>query len=184
MLAGFVKTRDGYKAERAAILDEAHKAADKDRDVRLAEAARQVEDLLGKAKAQAEKDARTAEKAWTDRAGHLAVQIAQRLMGGLDGAALRAAFLNRLLRQLNALPPKERDAIAPDGTALDAVSAEKLDPAEQAACSTGCPRRPAHNATAHIQGGTHPHCRAWNCAHHTPWSATPCRQTWNVSCWN
>jgi F-type H+-transporting ATPase subunit b len=136
MLAGFVQTREGFGAERAAILQAAHVAADKDRDERVAEAAQQASALLAKAKTQAERDARAAEKAWTDRAGHLAVQIAERLLGGLDGAALRTAFLGRLRRQLQALQPKDRAAIAGDGAALDAVSAEALDPAEQLACSS------------------------------------------------
>jgi F-type H+-transporting ATPase subunit b len=131
-LAEIAKTREGFAQEQKAILDDAHKAGEQAYAARLAEAEKDVAAVADSAKAQAEKDVANAEKTWTDKAGKLAMHIAARLLGDLDGAALHRAFLDRLVRQLH----DTKQDIAPDGSALKVVSADALDPQVQAEIST------------------------------------------------
>ena len=131
-LADIEKTRQGFAKERQKILDDAHKASEQEHAARLADAEKDVAALNEAAKAQADKDAATTEKLWTDKAGTLAVQIAGRLLDGLDGAALHGVFLDRLMRQLH----DTKQVIAADRSALEVVSAAALDPSEQAKTST------------------------------------------------
>ncbi len=74
---------------------------------------------------------RLAEKAWAERASRLSVDIAERLAARLDGPAVRAAFLSWLLKEIRALPEPVRQAVTADGSALEAVSAIALAPADQ-----------------------------------------------------
>ncbi len=129
-------TRAGFATERAAILDAARAAAEQEHATRMEQARIEASALNAAAKVQLAKDATAVEKAWTNRASSLAVDIATRLLSRLDGPALRGAFLDRLLQQIRALPPAEREAIAPAGTVVVAVSAEPLNPAEQARSGT------------------------------------------------
>jgi F-type H+-transporting ATPase subunit b len=131
-LADIAKTRDGFAKERQTILDDAHKTGEDAHAARLAEAEKEVAALAESAKAQAAKDAAAAEKMWMSKAGKLAVIIATKLLSGLDETALHAAFLDRLLRQVH----DAKQPIAPDGTALEVVSAAALDPHEQTKIST------------------------------------------------
>lgn len=135
-LDGIAETRAGFAKERAAILDAARTAAGQERAAGLEQARTDAAALAAAGTAQLAKDATVAEHAWTDRASRLAVEIASRLLSRLDHPALHEAFLNQLLQQTRALPLAERQAIAPDDAAMVAVSAEPLDPAEQARCRT------------------------------------------------
>ncbi len=133
---GIAATRAGFAKEREAILDAARADAEREHATRMEQAKTEASALNAAAKVQVAKDAAAVEKAWTDRASRLAVEIATRLLSHLDGPALRGAFLDRLLQQIRALLPAEREAIAPAGTAMVAVSAEPLDAAEQASSGT------------------------------------------------
>ncbi len=135
-LAEIAGTRAGFAREREAILGAARQAAEHEHSARLGQAEAETAALQAAAATQLDKDRHAAEQAWVDRAGRLAVEIAARLLGRLHGPALRTAFLDGLLQELRALPPSERLAVAPAGAALDAVSAEPLDTAEQAHFST------------------------------------------------
>ena len=73
----------------------------------------------------------SAERAWAERAAHLAVEIAERLAARLDGEAVRAAFLDWLVEAIRALPEEKRQVAATDGGAIEAISATPIDPAEQ-----------------------------------------------------
>jgi F-type H+-transporting ATPase subunit b len=130
-LAEIERTRAGFAQERDAILAAAHEAAETERTVRLDEAAKAAAALQTAAQAQIEKDKVAAEKAWSDRAGRLAVEIAERLAARLDGPAVRGAFLDWLLQEIRRLPDPARQAIAANGVGLEAVSAAPLDPADQ-----------------------------------------------------
>jgi len=135
-LDGIAETRAGFENERAAILDAARAAAEQESRARLEQARADAAAMVVAGTAQLAKDAAAAERAWTDRASRLAVEIATSLLSRLDGPALHGAYLDRLLQQIRALPPAERRAIAPDDAAMVAVSAEPLDPDEQARCGT------------------------------------------------
>jgi F-type H+-transporting ATPase subunit b len=98
---------------------------------RLDEAAKAAASLEANAKAVIEKEKALAEKAWTERASRLSVDIAQRLAARLDGPAVRDAFLSWLLKEIRALPEPVRQAVTADGSTLEAVSAIALPPADQ-----------------------------------------------------
>jgi len=49
----------------------------------------------------------------------------------LDGPAVRATFLDWLLKEIEALPAPARKAVGVKGVVLEAVSAAALDPADQ-----------------------------------------------------
>ena len=130
-LADIARTRAGFGKERDDILAAAHSEADKARAETLDDAAKQAASLAAAAKASIEKDRADAETAWMDHASQLAVDIAGRLAGRLNGPAVSTAFLDWLLSGIRALPDPARRAAATDGAALEAVSASQLAPAEQ-----------------------------------------------------
>ena len=128
--AEIAKTRAGFAAERAAVLATAHDEAEKDRAAQLAKAAAEIEIQRRAGEAALAKQRQDAEEQWRRDAGALAVDIAARLVGSLDGSALHRAFFDDLLHSLDALPDKQRQGIAaPDGD-LELVAAWPLTPAE------------------------------------------------------
>ena len=133
-LAEIGRVRAGFAAEREAILAAAHQIAEETRAVLLAAAAKEAASLEATAKAAIEKEKQAAEKAWADRSSRLAVEIAERLVARLDGTAVRAAFLDWLVKEIGALPDETRQAVAANGATLEAISATPLDPADQERC--------------------------------------------------
>jgi F-type H+-transporting ATPase subunit b len=130
-LAEIGHTRAGFAKEREAILAAAHEDAEHARTARLAEAAKQASAVEATAKAAIQKEKEAADKAWAEQASRLAVDIAGRLAARLDGQAVRAAFLDWLVKEIRTLPDQTRQAVAANGVALEAVSAAPLDPADQ-----------------------------------------------------
>ena len=126
-LAEIEKTRAGFASERDTILAAAYDAAEQTGAARLAEADKDVAALKAAATAAIETEKQAAEKSWTGYASGLAVDIANRLAARLDGPAVHAAFLEWLIKAIATLSEAERG----DVTALEAVSATKLDRAEQ-----------------------------------------------------
>jgi F-type H+-transporting ATPase subunit b len=122
-LADIERTRTGFAQEREAILTAAREAAERARTTRLEEAAKEAASLETAAKAQIEKDRETVNAAWSGRASHLAVEIAERLAARLDGPAVTDAFLDWLVDEIQRLPEPARQAMAANGVALEAVSA-------------------------------------------------------------
>ena len=119
------------REERDAILAAAHQAAEQARTARLAEVTKEAAALETAAKAAIETEKADVDKAWAERASRLAVEIAERLAARLDGAAVRAVFLDWLIKEIGALPEPVRQAVAANGVALEAISATPLDPADQ-----------------------------------------------------
>lgn len=131
-LAEIERTRAGFAREREAMLAAAQAAAEAETAARREEAAKQAAAIEASARAAIASERDAAEKAWAERAGRLAVDIAGRLAGRLDGAAVRAAFLDWLVEAIRALPEDKRRAATADGGALEATSATPLDADEQA----------------------------------------------------
>jgi F-type H+-transporting ATPase subunit b len=125
------RTRAGFAKEREKILATAHEEAKRARSARLDEAAKEVAVLEAAAKSAIEKEKEAAEKVWTERSSRLAVEIAERLASRLDGPAVRATFLDWLLKEIRTLPDAARQAVAANGAILEAISATPLDPADQ-----------------------------------------------------
>ncbi len=130
-LAEIERTRAGFGKERGAIVAAAHEAAEQARTALLASAAREAAALEASARAAIERERESAEKAWTERASRLAVEIAGRLVARLDGPAVSTAFLDWLLHEIRILPDPVRNAVAAKGVALEAISAIPVDPVEQ-----------------------------------------------------
>jgi F-type H+-transporting ATPase subunit b len=133
-LAEIERTHAGFTQEREAILAAAHDDAERARETRLKEAAKEAASLQATAEAAIEKEKEAADKAWTERASRLAVDIAGRLAARLDGPAVHAAFLDWLLKEIRSLPDPTRQAVAANGVTLEAISATPLDPADQERC--------------------------------------------------
>jgi F-type H+-transporting ATPase subunit b len=131
-LAEIERTRAGFAAERAAILAAAHAAAETARTARLAQAAQEAAALETAARAAIATAKEAADKSWAEQASRLAVAIAERLAARLDGTAVRDVFLDWLLAEIRRLPEPTRRAMAANGSALAAVSAAPLAPADQA----------------------------------------------------
>jgi len=130
-LADIERTRAGFAQERDAILAAAQAEAERERTARLDEAQKAAASLQTAAKAAIETERHAADKAWSERASHLAVEIAQRLAARLDGQAVRGVFLDWLLQEIRTLPAATRQSVTPNGTVLEAVSAAPLTPADQ-----------------------------------------------------
>jgi F-type H+-transporting ATPase subunit b len=130
-LAAVERTRAGFAREREEILTAAHEAAERARTERLGECAKEVASLEAAAKGAIETEQAAAAKAWTEQASRLAVEIAGRLAARLDGQAVRAAFLDWLLKEIRTLTGPTRQSIAANGVVLEAVSATPLDPADE-----------------------------------------------------
>jgi len=130
-LAEIERTRAGFDKEREAIIAAAHEAAEKARTTMLAAAAKEAATLETAARTAIEKERDAAEAAWKQQASLLAVEIAQRLVGRLDGPVVSAAFLDWLLREIRHLPENVRNAVAANGVALEATSAIPIEVADR-----------------------------------------------------
>ena len=129
--ADIVATRAGFAKEHGAILASAHAEAETARKATLATAAKEAAAHTAAALAAMATEHDAAEAAWSDRAGKLAVQIAGRLAARLQGTTIDAAFLEWLLSSIRALPASARQAASDEAAGIEAVSAKKLEPAEQ-----------------------------------------------------
>jgi len=129
-------TRDGFAAERDRLLSAARKEIESERTVMLAQASERMEALRSQNVVLLARERAAMERAVVDRAGELAVQIAQRLLERLPPAAALAAFFDALTEQIAALPVKSREllaAAAADGT-LAVTTANALNEVEQGQC--------------------------------------------------
>jgi F-type H+-transporting ATPase subunit b len=127
------QTRAGIAKEREAVLAAARETAEQARAALLAEAARQVATLDATAHAAIERANEAAGDAWKERSARLAIAVAGQLAARLDGAKVRATFLDWLIEAIGALPNLTRQAVVASGAAVEVVSATPLDPAERKA---------------------------------------------------
>ena len=123
-LADIERTRTGFAREREAILKAAQESAEQARNARLTDTAKEAAALEdAAAKTRIAKEQEDAEKAWTARSSHLAVDIARRLAGRLDGPSVRTAFLDWLLKEIGRLSDATRQAATEDGITCSKPSA-------------------------------------------------------------
>lgn len=130
-LAEIERTRAGFEKERETIIAAAHKTAEQMHTALLASAASEVATLEASARAVIAKEQDAAKAAWAEQANLLAVEIAGRLIGRLDGTVVSAAFLDWLLQEIRKLPAPMRDAVAVNGVILEAISAAPIEPVDQ-----------------------------------------------------
>ena len=130
-LAEIERTRAGFDKERETIIAVARDAAEHARQELLASAAKEAAALSAAATSAIARQRDAAEKVWSERASQLAVEIAKRLLGRLDGPVVSEAFLGWLLQEIRMLPEPVRNAMTADGIVLDLISATPIDPADQ-----------------------------------------------------
>lgn len=128
-LAEIAATRAGLAKEREAMLVAAAGEADKEHAARLSQATSEIEVMRAAAHAAIVKQKDEAGKAWRDQAAKLAVDIAGRLVGGLNSAELSELFLDGLVSGIEKLPEAQRRGLASD--TLQVVGAKPLTASEQ-----------------------------------------------------
>ncbi len=131
-LAEVERRNAGFATEREEILRQAQAQAGEARENLLRQARAEADLLRANAGADIEKAKAEAERAWADKAGELAMSIAEKLASRLDGLEVRAAFLRWLVVQIESLPDSTRQSVGTGDSALEAVSASALAPDEEA----------------------------------------------------
>jgi F-type H+-transporting ATPase subunit b len=121
------KTRDGFAAEREAVLAQARADAGKERGALIETARADAAALQAEARAATEAERAAAEAEWTARSARLAVEIARKLMARLDGAHVQGAFTDWLVAAIGKLPDDTRKAAVSGGATLEALSAAPVD---------------------------------------------------------
>lgn len=130
-LAESEHTRKGFDKEHDAIMAAAQKSAEQARAALLDAAAKEAASLVASARTGIQKEREATEKIWAERANHLAIEIAERLVARLGGPGTNAAFLDWLLDEIRKLPSSMRDTVAANGATLEAVSATPIEPTDQ-----------------------------------------------------
>lgn len=130
-LAEIAATRAGFAAEREKILAEARADADAASEASLKDARAKADKLRRAAETRISTEKNTADKLQADQAASLAIDIAARLAGRLNGPDITAAFLRWLTDAIEAMTEDEKKAALSDGKGLLLVSAEALKPAEK-----------------------------------------------------
>jgi F-type H+-transporting ATPase subunit b len=134
--AEIVKTRAGFAAERDAILASAHGEAERTRAALLDQAKIQVAALEAAARATIEAERAAMQHQSQIKSGTFGIDIARRLAGRLDGAAVHEAFLGWLVKAIAALPHAARQAAAAQPAPIEAISATTLTSEEQGSATT------------------------------------------------
>lgn len=130
-LAEIEATRAGFAAEREKILADARAEAEAASQAALKDARAKAEKLRKLAETRIVADTTAAEKQQADQAASLAVDIAARLAGRLNGPDITGSFLRWLTDAIRAMPEVEKKAALSDGKGLRLVSAEALKPDEK-----------------------------------------------------
>jgi F-type H+-transporting ATPase subunit b len=130
-LAEVTEARDGIAAERIATLEAAKAEAEATAEVALTEARTKADALLATAKEAAKQDAETAQAANAAKAADLALDIATRLLAGLESPKVQAAFLAQLVDTIIKMPEADRASLVDAPKGIEVVSPG--DPGEEKA---------------------------------------------------
>lgn len=128
-LADIASTRQGFKDERERIVQQAHSEAEADRRKLIADAQAELERAKAAAEAARQHDLAEAERAMTDKAGALALDIARRLLIAVPDGAVNLALIRDLPASYASLPEKRRELLraAAVSSGLKVTTAEALD---------------------------------------------------------
>jgi F-type H+-transporting ATPase subunit b len=129
--------RAGIAREESDALAEAHRRAEAERAALLDKARAEAARLADETRTQLGRERAEAAEALKAEAGQLGVDIARRLLADLGQGVSAQPFLERVARELQALPAEERRRLAEqhtNGAAVRVVAAAPLDAAEQALC--------------------------------------------------
>lgn len=121
--------------ERQDMLKQVHEELDAERRKILEKAKHEADELLQAAGQSIVKEREAAVTEVREQVAALAVDLASCLLGKVGSSVSAGVFLERLDRQLNDLPPEERDRLrldfAADGACLTVVTAAPLAPDER-----------------------------------------------------
>jgi len=131
-LAAVATERAGIQKEREGVLAKAAADGERERSLRVDKAKAEIETLRAASEAAVAKEKSDATKALNDNAAALAVDIATRLLNGLDAHALKSLFLDGLAKQIKSLSHSERQALA--GQPLKLIAASELTPDQEQEC--------------------------------------------------
>ena len=134
--AEIAKTKAGFAAERDAILATAHDEADRTRTAMLDQAKAHAAALETAAEASIKAGRDAAQHRWEVQSRAFGIDVARRLAGRLEGAAVHAVFLDWLVAAIAALPEAARLAAAGQTEPVDAISATELTSEEQGLATT------------------------------------------------
>ena len=103
-LAEIASTRQGFADERARIIKQAQAEAEAERHKLIADAEAELERAKAAAEAARQHDMAEAERAMTDKAGELALDIARRLLPAVPDGAVNLALIRCLPARYASLP--------------------------------------------------------------------------------
>jgi F-type H+-transporting ATPase subunit b len=126
-LAELTSAREGIAAEREAVLAEAAKTAAATSAATLEAAREKSASLIAAAQAEISRDREAAEKEQSAQAAELAVEIAAKLLDGLNSAEIQNTFLESLVEALSQMSADDRAALAATKSGIELVSATEPD---------------------------------------------------------
>ena len=118
--------RDKVVAERADLLEDARADAETQKKAMLEKAKTEADEIVKRARAQAEQAARDESDRQLKRATDLAVAVAGRLLADMPEDARVTGFPERLAEAISALDAEKRAAILADGGDLRLVAPREL----------------------------------------------------------
>jgi F-type H+-transporting ATPase subunit b len=126
--------RAGVAAEREQLITQEHHAAQLEKKNMLAQAEQEIRKHRDEADAAIVRSQAAAEAVVIDRAGTLAVDVAQRLLDRFRAKDLLSIFIDETCRDLHALSPQARQSLSAAATPehpIGVVSAAPLSDAEK-----------------------------------------------------
>lgn len=131
-LAQVTKSRADMAAEREALLEKASKEALTEAKAKLTKAAAKAETVLKAAQVKREQDAEKARAKDVSDAATLAVAIAHKLLARLETDKIQSVFLGHLVKAIEQMTLKDREALVATAGGIDLVSPNELKAGEKA----------------------------------------------------
>lgn len=129
--AEIAATRNGFALERERLLADARRKAEAEARASREALAHELAGMRASLRTELDAERARAEAQWARNASRLAVDVARKLLGGLEGAAVRQAFADRLIGNLEAMPERERRGLAGGNGDIEAITADKVPDAER-----------------------------------------------------
>ena len=135
-LSDLTAARDGIAAEREAVLAEAAQTAAATGAATLEAAREKVATLIDAAQKDIIRDRDAAEKEQAVQAAELAVEIAGKLLNGLNSSTIQNTFLASLVAAISEMSADDRAALAATKPGIEIVSATEPDAARKSEITT------------------------------------------------
>ncbi|MGE0311727.1 MAG: F0F1 ATP synthase subunit B [Lautropia sp.] len=126
--------RAALAAARDAALVQARAEAAREKAMLIGAAQAEADALVGAAAGRIDAEREAATATMQHQAVSLAIDVARRLAGRLDGAVVHAAFLQWLVDAIAGLPKETRAAVVTEDMVLEAIAATPLGDEGEALC--------------------------------------------------